>query len=90
MQDENQDLKTAEVSEELNCTQRTIRNLIRGGKLPGSHKIGSTWRIPKNVLENYRKNQIEEYHNKIFGLDRVPEEWKTEKSEKSEKAEMAD
>ena len=90
MQDEKQDLKTAEVAEKLNCCKRTVRNLIKDGELPGSHKIGGTWRIPKNSLENYRKEQIDEYHNKIFGLDRVPAEWKTEKSENTEKPEKPD
>lgn len=90
MGNKNQDLLTSQVAKRLNCCQRTVRNLIKDRKLPGSYKVRGTWRIPPNTLENYRNKQIEEYHKKIFGLDRVPEEWKTEKTEKTEKAEIRD
>ena len=81
MSDENKDLKTGECAVILGCCKRSVRNYIDRGYFPGAYKVGFHWRVPPSSVESYRKKQIEEYHNKIFGLDRVPDSWKTEKPE---------
>lgn len=87
MSDENKDLKTGECAERLGCCSRTVRNYLKRGYFPGSYKVGHTWRIPASTFEKYRTKQIQKYQDKIFGLDRVPAEWKenTENKENTEK-----
>ena len=89
MKNKNQNLTTSLVAKRLSCCQRTVINLITDGELPGSYKIRGTWRIPENALNEYIKKQIETYQTKIFGLDRVPEKWKGEKTEMSAKTEIS-
>ena len=45
-------LTVAEVSEILRIGEKTIRDLLRDGALPGV-KIGKAWRIPEDDLKNY-------------------------------------
>lgn len=51
-----------EVATILEVSPRTVRNLIKRGRLPGSHKLDpqsekSSYRIPKKDLEDYIRLQ---------------------------------
>lgn len=41
-----------EISEEFGLSLTTIYNLLRSKKIPG-FKIGRSWRIPRDAMEEY-------------------------------------
>ena len=49
-------LTVAEVSEILRIGEKTIRDLLRAGELPGV-KIGKAWRIPEDALKKYIRGE---------------------------------
>lgn len=49
-------LTVQEIADYLRTTIRTVRNLIRKGKLKGI-KVGRTYRVPREAFEEYLKGQ---------------------------------
>jgi len=47
-------LNIKETAEYLNCSEKTVRNLIDRGELK-AYKVGNRWRIKKEDLEEYLK-----------------------------------
>ena len=48
-------LSIKDVSERLNISERTVRNLLNSGELSG-YKIGGIYRVNEEDLNNYLKN----------------------------------
>lgn len=44
---------TAEAAEMLGRGANLIAKLCQAGRLPGAEKIGNTWMIPRESVENY-------------------------------------
>lgn len=56
-------LSIKDVSERLNISERTVRNLLNSGELSG-YKIGGIYRVNEEDLNNYLKNSRVEKETK--------------------------
>ena len=56
-------LSIKDVSERLNISERTVRNLLNSGELQG-YKIGGIYRVNEEDLNNYLKNSRVEKETK--------------------------
>ncbi|WP_345154875.1 helix-turn-helix domain-containing protein [Arthrobacter ginkgonis] len=59
-------MSVAELAEELQHSQETVRQLLNRGMFRGAYKAGrggqtSPWRIPMTALDHYRKRQPQGY-----------------------------
>ena len=46
-------LTIAEVCDKLRLAERTVYEMVRSGRLPGATKVGGSWRINRQVLEEW-------------------------------------
>ena len=48
-------LTIGEVCEKLRLAERTVYEMVRNGRLPGAAKVGGSWRIKREVLDDWLK-----------------------------------
>tara|TARA_R100000329_G_scaffold77378_1_gene66500 strand:+ start:193 stop:384 length:192 start_codon:yes stop_codon:yes gene_type:complete len=48
------DLRLKEVAEITGCNIRTLQALARQGRLPGCYRLGGSWRVRQDALEQIR------------------------------------
>ena len=68
-----------EAAEELNITPSRVRAMIRDGVLAGAQKVGRDWLVPRESVENRKKNPVGAGWKK--GRSRM--QWTKEKREAS-------
>lgn len=44
-----------QVADAYNLSVKTVNTMCRRGELPGAHKFGQQWRIPKSALDAVRQ-----------------------------------
>jgi hypothetical protein len=51
-------LKTSEIAQYWDVTERQVQILCQSGKVKGAIKFGTTWAIPKNAVKPTRTGKL--------------------------------